>query len=51
MADTAYGLWPLVILNTGRLPIMLAGIGINAIGVLVAARRLRPPPLPVLIGQ
>ena len=40
-----------VFLTSYRLPIMLAGIGINAVGVLVAARRLRRTPLPVLIGR
>lgn len=40
-----------VFLTSYRLPIMLAGIGINAIGVVVAARRLRRAPIPVLIGR
>jgi len=40
-----------VFLTSYRVPIMLAGIGINAVGVLVAARRLRRTPLPVLAGR
>ena len=40
-----------VFLTSYRLPIMLAGIAINAVGVLVAARRLRRTPLPMLVGR
>jgi hypothetical protein len=40
-----------VFLTSYRLPIRLAGIGINAVGVLVAARRLRRIPVPVLTGR
>jgi hypothetical protein len=37
-----------VFLTSYRIPIMLAGIAINAVGVAVAARRLYRTPLPVL---
>ena len=33
-----------------RIPFMVTGIGINAVGVIVAARRLRRTPLPATHG-
>jgi len=40
-----------VFLTSYRVPIMLLGIAINAIGVTVALRRLRRTPAPVLVGR
>lgn len=40
-----------VFLTDYRFPIMTAGIGVNALGVLLAARRLRDSPLPAMAGR